>query len=108
MITRTKFVEQYVETIKKNMPNASARFALIGVAEIAEGWKMVAMPCACGNAGCEGWGMVTPETLDHHLMFDAPQALRDAYREAIAASGGVALPDDSELPTAEDVKGILR
>jgi len=45
---------------------------------------MLALPCACGDDGCEGWAMVSANGVDHHLQFNAPDALRDAYTNAIS------------------------
>lgn len=79
-MTRKEFIEAYAAR-----SGITASFASLGILDIGRAVQ-VALPCACGEAGCEGWAMVSTENLDHHMLFDAPEALSGAYREALAAA----------------------
>lgn len=37
-------------------------------------WEQVALPCACGEDGCEGWAMITNNSwsIRSHLFFYGP------------------------------------
>lgn len=61
----------------------SDEWADIGVIDVG-GRSIIALPCACGHDSCEGWAMVGSEGVLHHLQFDAPEALRDAYMRAVS------------------------
>ncbi len=32
----------------------------------------LALPCACGDEGCQGWAMVSEDRVARHERFDAP------------------------------------
>jgi len=77
-MTRAEFVRAYAARSK-----ASPEFAEIGIIDFGLR-TMVALPCDCGEDGCEGWAMVSPSSLLDHLFFRAPERLREAYRDAVA------------------------
>lgn len=76
-MTRTEFMKAYAKRSE-----LSDEWALLGFVE-ADKRIMVATPCACGEQGCEGWAMLSPENISHHLAFQAPEKLREVYREAL-------------------------
>jgi hypothetical protein len=78
-MTRTEFVRAYARR-----SGASEQWAVLGLIEYEGGRVRIALPCACDEEGCEGWAMLSAEGVDHHLQFDAPASLRDAYRAALA------------------------
>lgn len=77
-MTREEFVKGYAKR-----SNKSAEWAPLG---FMQGGSMVfiALPCACGEEGCEGWAMVSNEHVLDHLFFRVPEPLRSAYREVTA------------------------
>src|SRR5690606_6463421 len=76
-MTRTEFVRAYAAR-----SGLDDEWAVLGFIKVGESTK-IAMPCACGEEGCEGWAMIGAEHISHHLAFNAPDKLRLAYREAI-------------------------
>lgn len=76
-MTRREFVAAYAER-----SDLSAQWAALGLIDVG-GKTMVAMPCACEEAMCEGWVMLSADSLDHHLRTSAPEALRNAYIQAV-------------------------
>lgn len=79
-MTRKDFVRAYAER-----SGLSAKWAVIGLIDVDGAATMCALPCGCGDETCEGWAMVTANSVADHLFFSAPEALRDAYRAAIDA-----------------------
>lgn len=76
-MTRTEFIKSYAER-----SGLSDEWAILGYIQTGNRIQL-AMPCACGENGCEGWAMIGPDSISHHLAFNAPEALRLAYRKAI-------------------------
>jgi hypothetical protein len=73
MVTRAEFVRDYARRSR-----LSDEFANLGL--IRDGAQiLVALPCACGADGCEGWAMLSADSIDSHLRYDAPENLRQAY-----------------------------
>jgi hypothetical protein len=61
-MTREEFVQGYMARSKMT------GWRLEGdLVHISENWKMYALPCRCGEDGCEGWAMVTPTMRGWHL-----------------------------------------
>jgi hypothetical protein len=81
-MTRAEFVRAYAK--RSSLDDG---YALLGQIRIA-GHVMVALPCACGNEGCEGWAMLGANEILDHLRRDAPEPLGESYRLAVVASGG--------------------
>ena len=81
-MTRTEFIRGYAERL-----DLSHKWARLGIAEV-DSIKLIALPCGCGEPECEGWVMVSAESALGHLELNAPEPLRSAYRDAVAASGG--------------------
>lgn len=77
-MTREEFTRAFAKRC-----GVSDQWAALGFIEAASRTK-IAMPCACEYSGCEGWAMLSIEFIDHHLEFNAPKKLREAYQEAIA------------------------
>jgi hypothetical protein len=82
---RADFVRAYA-----NRSGLSDNWAFIGCVDAEKGWVLVALPCACGDETCEGWAMLSAEHVTHHLQFNAPEALREAYMKSV---------DDEEAKT---------
>lgn len=76
-MTRREFIIGYAAR-----SGLSDKWANLGFIQTG-GLYQLAMPCACGQEGCEGWGMVGPSSVDSHLRLYAPDELRDAYIKAI-------------------------
>lgn len=78
-MTRTEFVRQYARA-----SGASDEFAGIGLIDIG-GATLVALPCGCRECqdNSSGWVMLTANSVLDHLFFNAPDKLRDAYREVV-------------------------
>lgn len=74
---RAEFIEAYAGS-----SGLRADFADIGLLD-AGGRTMVALPCACGEKDCEGWAMLSADSVLDHLQFRAPEKLRLAYDDAI-------------------------
>jgi hypothetical protein len=81
-MTRTEFVRDYAR-----QSGLSDRFASLGII-YTDGGALLAMPCGCGDAECQGWLMVSADCALSHLEMGTPEPLRDAYRAAMAAAGG--------------------
>jgi hypothetical protein len=81
-MTRTEFLKGYAER-----SGMSARWAALGFIELDE-WKLIAVPCECGEEGCEGWAVYSPERILDYLQMYAPEPLREAYQEAVKKAGG--------------------
>lgn len=75
-MTRAEFVRDYAQ--RSGLPDKWARLGFVE----AGSRVYVALPCACGEEMCEGWAMLSNEHVLHHLQFNAPPALRNAYNEA--------------------------
>lgn len=75
-MTRSEFVRAYAAR-----SGLSDKWAGLGFIE-TNGHYQIAMPCACSDDCCEGWGMVGPDSVSSHLELYAPPALRDAYKKA--------------------------
>jgi hypothetical protein len=78
VVKRTEFIEAYAR--RSGVP---AHYALLGILDIG-GKVRIALPCACGQEDCEGWAMLSAESVLDHLALYAPSALREAYLEAVA------------------------
>ena len=76
-MTRTEFIEKAALKCGVEAP-----FANLGFFQIGDHYRIV-MPCACGDEICEGWAMVGPDSVDSHLMLQAPEPLRKAYCDAV-------------------------
>lgn len=81
-MTRTDFVRGYAQR-----SNLSDEWAGLGIVD-AGGKTMFAMPCGCGNRECDGWVMLTGESVLDHLFLNAPDRLREAYRDTVRDAGG--------------------
>jgi hypothetical protein len=81
-MTRSEFIRAYA--VASGLP---AEYADIGFIDVDEK-VLLALPCACGDPGCQGWGMVGADNALDHLELYAPEPLRSAYRAAVAAAGG--------------------
>lgn len=79
-MTREDFVRGYAT--RSGFSDQAAKIGVIDFDGIA---KMVALPCACGDETCEGWAMVTAESVLHHLFFCTPEPLRSAYVDAVGS-----------------------
>ena len=79
-MTRAEFISAYAERSQ-----LSDRWKVLGFIDV-DGRTLLAMPCACGDEGCEGWAMVSAERVSDHLSRSAPEKLRTAYREALGES----------------------
>jgi hypothetical protein len=75
---RIDFVRAYAKR-----SGLSDKWALLGYVDAEKGRVRVALPCACGDETCEGWAMLSAEHVTHHLQFNAPEALREAYMKAV-------------------------
>jgi hypothetical protein len=75
---RADFVRAYA-----NNSGLSAKLADWGMVDAGKGWVLIALPCACDDRDCPGWAMLSAEHILHHLQFDAPEALREAYMKSI-------------------------
>lgn len=73
-MTREEFVRGYAVS-----SGLSAEWAALGLVDAGRGAKIV-LPCGCGDESCPGWTMLSAEAVLHHLEFDAPEPLREAYR----------------------------
>jgi hypothetical protein len=80
-MTREEFIREYAAGSDFLAPYASLGFIDFGYSQ-----RMIklALPCACGEDGCKGWAMISPDCVDSHLQLYAPEPLRSAYRAAIA------------------------
>lgn len=78
IMTRTEFVRAYAQR-----SDLSEEWAKLGYIDVGSGHILIALPCACTDEICEGWVMLFAEHVDHHLRFDAPEVLREAYYEAL-------------------------
>lgn len=76
-MTRTEFVRAYA-----HRSELSDKWAPLGYIDVA-GKVLIALPCACDQEGCEGWAMLSAESVDHHLRFYAPEPLRTAYHRSV-------------------------
>lgn len=76
-MTRTEFVKAYADR-----SGLSDKWAGLGIVDVG-GSAMAALPCGCGDETCEGWAMVTANSIIHHLEFCAPEPLRGAYHDAV-------------------------
>lgn len=72
-MTRKEFVTAYAQR-----SGLSDERACIGLVKVGD-HRMIALPCACGEESCEGWAMLGIEAVLHHLFFNAPDPIRDAY-----------------------------
>jgi hypothetical protein len=77
-MNRTEFIRRYAEQSK-----LSAKTASLGFIELGQNRYRLALPCGCDSELCDGWAMIVPDMVDHHLRFYAPDALRDAYNAAV-------------------------
>lgn len=77
-MTREEFVRGYA-----NRSGLSDKYASLGIVDVG-GHTLFALPCACGDDTCDGWAMVSGSTALDHLFFNAPKALREAYRNAVS------------------------
>jgi hypothetical protein len=75
---RADFVRAYA-----NRSGLSDKWANIGLIDRHDGWVFVALPCVCGEDGCQGWAMLSAEQVLHHLQFNAPDGLREAYMKSV-------------------------
>ena len=62
-MTRDEFIAGYCERSGVTWEWLSQRYA--------------ALPCACGEKGCDGWAMVGHPMIEHHMQFYAPQSDAD-------------------------------
>ncbi len=74
-MTREEFISGFVERT-----GSGARAGRNGM---FLGGRWFALPCACGQDGCEGWAMVMAEMVHDHLCRDAPEPLRQTYLDAV-------------------------
>lgn len=78
-MSRAAFVKGYA-----NRSGLSDKWAPLGLVEIGD-HKLIALPCECGEDGCDGWAMLGAEAVLHHLWFHAPDAMRRAYCEIVGS-----------------------
>lgn len=81
-MSRTEFIKRYAER-----SGVSSEWAVLGFIEAGNRIK-IALPCACGDDGCEGWAMVSPDSVLSHLELYAPEPLQSAYHKAVKKAGG--------------------
>jgi hypothetical protein len=74
---REDFVRAYAK--RSNLSDKTAHWGLI---DAGNGWRLIALPCACGD-DCPGWAMLSAEHVLHHLQFNAPDVLREAYMKSV-------------------------
>ena len=79
-MTREDFVRRYAEG-----SSLSTKWASLGLIDV-DGKTLLALPCGCTSAICEGWAMVTADGVLDHLELDAPEGLRIAYRDAMKSA----------------------
>jgi hypothetical protein len=103
-MTREEFVRKYAA---HSGLTERTHYALMGILDCGGGYVKVALPCGCGEPGCEGWAMVSAEGVIPHLEFAAPEPLRSAYRFAVQQSGAqFSLPPDFTRPSPAHAPGI--
>lgn len=70
-MTRDEFIDGYIQRsgIADEVERTPEGFKLK-----ANGWASVALPCACGEEGCQGWAMISddPELIADHKRFRGP------------------------------------
>ena len=76
---REDFVRAYAN--RSELPDKTAYW---GIVDAGNDWKLIALPCACGSDDCPGWAMLSAEHILHHLQFNAPDGLREAYMKSVA------------------------
>ncbi len=76
-IPRKQFVENYAQR-----SGIESRFSSLGFLD-CDGETLIALPCECESALCEGWAMVSPSAVDTHLRMYAPEPLKSVYSDAI-------------------------
>jgi hypothetical protein len=74
--------EDFVRAYAKRS-NFSDKMAHWGYVNAGNDWILIALPCACGDESCEGWAMLSAEWVLHHLQFNAPDGLREAYMKSV-------------------------
>lgn len=79
-ISRADFVRGYAER-----SNLSAEWAGLGIIDFGDRMKRFAMPCGCDDDTCEGWAMVSAESMISHLELYAPEPLAAVYRAMVKA-----------------------
>lgn len=88
-MTRDDFVRGYAERSGLSAECGRVR----GLIEIGDR-VMLALPCGnCGDDECGGWAMVSAGSVLDHLFLYAPDALRDAYRDAVSTAEGAVQND---------------
>jgi hypothetical protein len=78
---RADFIRAY--TNRSGLSDKWAEIGLVDREEGRHGWVFIALPCACGKDGCQGWAMLSAEQVLDHLQFNAPEILRDAYMKSV-------------------------
>lgn len=81
-MTRAEFVRAYAAN-----SGLSSEWAVLGLIDVGSR-KLIAMPCGCGDETCQGWAMLSSESVLDHLQLYAPAALRLAYNKAVRRRGG--------------------
>ena len=81
-MSRTEFVRRYAKN-----SGISDEWAILGLIAPTRESRMIALPCDCGEDGCEGWAMLGIESVLHHLQFCAPDDMRDAYMKSMGERG---------------------
>lgn len=76
-MTRDEFIDGYMERSKIEPAKRTSHGMNL------DGYRLTAMPCACGESDCEGWAMISDEQAHHHLFFNAPDPLRSLYIHAV-------------------------
>jgi hypothetical protein len=68
-MTRDEFIDRW----HANMVRQTGGLTREPYGVLWEGQKFFALPCACGEEGCEGWAMVPDILVETHNLFSAPR-----------------------------------
>jgi hypothetical protein len=104
-MTREDFVRTYMSR------SGMSDYRLDGERVIhAGGWVQLALPCSCGEDGCEGWAMVPPNSREWHLWQNGIDGALATGQEAMAADVAYmrsenATRDSGRLPKGENAEG---
>jgi hypothetical protein len=60
-VTREEFIDGYVKRSGIEQYRTATGY-------IIHGRERLALPCACGEECCQGWAMVSAESVDDHML----------------------------------------
>jgi len=71
-MTKDEFIDHYLKNVSPGF--GRPRFSRTANGIETAGDRRVAMPCACGETGCDGWAMVPddPEQIEMHNRLYGP------------------------------------